>query len=78
MKRLSKKLLVGKRKARETFLRSVSRNEGRCWTKFHKYVKRRKGNRDSISAIKDHNDKFITDPLEKANSPNLIMRLYSA
>ena len=52
LKRLSKELLVAK-KAQETFLRSVLQNEGRCWTEFYKYVKRRKGSRESIPAIKD-------------------------
>jgi len=69
LKRLSKGLLVVK-KAQETFLRSVLQNEGRCWTEFYKYVKRRKGNRENIPAIKDHNGKLITDPLEKVKSLN--------
>jgi hypothetical protein len=70
LKRLSKELLVAKKKAQETFLRSVLQNEGRCWTEFYKYVKRCKGNRENIPAIKNHNSKLITDPLEKANSLN--------
>ena len=68
LKRLSKELLVAKKKAQETFLRSVLQNEGRCWTELYKYGKRRKGNRENIPAIKDHNGTLITDPLEKANS----------
>jgi len=67
---LSKELLVAKKKAQETFLRSVLQNDGRCWTEFYKYVKRRKGNRENIPAIKDHNVTLITDPLGKANSLN--------
>jgi hypothetical protein len=63
LKRLSKKLLVAKNKAQETFLRSVLENEGRCWTGFYKYVKRRKGNRENIPETKDHNDKLITEPI---------------
>ena len=70
LKRLSKDLLVAKKKAQETFLRSVLQNEGRCWTEFYKYVKRRKGSRESIPAIKDQSGKLITDPTEKANSLN--------
>jgi len=69
LKRLSKELLVAK-KPQETILRSVLQNEGRYWTEFCKYVKRRKGNRESIPAIKDHNGKLVTDPIEKANSLN--------
>jgi len=46
------------------------KNEGRCWTEFHKYVTRRKGNRENNPAIKDHNGKLITDPIEMANSLN--------
>jgi hypothetical protein len=70
LKRLSKELLVAKKKVQETFLHSVLQNKGRCWTEFYKYVKRRKGNRENIPAIKDHNGTLVTDPLEKANSLN--------
>jgi len=42
LKRISKELLVAKKKSQETFLRSVLQNESRCWTEFYKYVKRRK------------------------------------
>jgi hypothetical protein len=48
LRRLSKELLVTKKTDQETFLRSVLQNEDRCWTGFCKYVKRRKGNRESI------------------------------
>jgi hypothetical protein len=34
------------------------------------FVKRRKRNRANIPAIKDHNGKLITDPIEKSNSLN--------
>jgi hypothetical protein len=44
LKRLSKELLLAKKKAQETFLRSILQNVGRCWTEFYKYVKRRRGN----------------------------------
>jgi hypothetical protein len=54
LKRLSKELLVAKKKAQETFLCSVLQNEGNCGTEFYKYVKRRKGNRENSQAIKDH------------------------
>jgi hypothetical protein len=70
LKRLSKELLVAKRNAQETFLRSVLQNEGSCWTEFYKYVKRRTGNRENIPALKDHNGKLITQPIEKANTLN--------
>jgi hypothetical protein len=33
-KHLSKELMVAKRKAQETFLRSVLQNEGKCWAGF--------------------------------------------
>ena len=55
LKQLSKELLVVTKKAQGTFLRSVLQNEGRCWTWFYTYVKRRTGNRENIPAIKDHN-----------------------
>ena len=69
--RLSKELLVAKKKAEETLLCLDLENEGRYWTEFYKYVKRHKGNRESIPAIKDQYGKLITDPVEKANCLNL-------
>ena len=69
--------MVAKKKAQETFLRSVVQNEGRCWTEFYKYVKLRKGNRENITAIKDHNGKLITDSVEKTSSLTLTKRLSS-
>jgi hypothetical protein len=74
LKRLSKVLLLAKKKAQETFLRSILQNVGRCWTdcEFYKYVERRRENRENIPAIKDRNDKLVTDPLETPT-----MRLYS-
>jgi hypothetical protein len=44
LKRLSKQLLVAKKKAQETFLRLVLQNEGRCWTELC-MLKKHKGNR---------------------------------
>ena len=70
LKRLAKELLVAKKKAQETFLSSVLQNEGKCWTEFYKYVRRRKGNTENIPAIKGHNGTLITDLSEKANSLN--------
>jgi hypothetical protein len=68
LKRLSKELLVAKRKAQETFLHSVLQNEGKCWAEFFKYVKRCRGYRENIPVIKGYNDNLVTDPTEKANS----------
>jgi hypothetical protein len=34
LERLSKELLVAKKKAQETFLHSVFQNKGRCWREF--------------------------------------------
>jgi hypothetical protein len=67
---LSKQLLAAKKTAQETFLRSVLSNKDNCWSEFYKYVKRRKGNRENITAIKDSNGTFITDSTEKANILN--------
>jgi hypothetical protein len=44
--------------------------KGKCWTQFYKYVKRRKVNRENISAITDCNGRPIADSIEKANSLN--------
>jgi hypothetical protein len=68
LKRLSEKLLTAKRNAQETVLRSVLQNEGKCWSEFYRYVKRRKGNRENIPTIKDSNGGLITGPAEKANN----------
>ena len=67
---LFKQLLAAKKTAQETFLRSVLSNKDNCWSEFYKYVKRRKGNRENIPAIKDRNRTIITDSTEKANILN--------
>jgi hypothetical protein len=69
LKGLSKRLLLAK-KCTGDILRSILKNEGTCWTEFCKYVKRRKGNREDIPAIKHGNGRPITDSIEKANSLN--------
>jgi hypothetical protein len=63
-------LLLAKQNAQETFLRTVLKHEGNCSAEFYKYVKRRRGNRENIPAIKDVNGRLITDPTEKANFLN--------
>ena len=60
----------GQKTAQETFFRSVLSKEGKSWSEFYKYVKRRKGHRENIPTIKDCNGRSITDPIEKANSLN--------
>jgi hypothetical protein len=67
LKQLSKQLLAAKKQAQETFFKSISSKESKCWSDFYKYVKRRKGNRENIPAIKDGNGRIITDPTEKAD-----------
>ncbi|PNF26758.1 hypothetical protein B7P43_G18352 [Cryptotermes secundus] len=70
LKRLSRELLLAKKRAQETFLSSVLQNVGRSWPEFYKYVKRRRRNREIIPAIKDSNGKPVTEPVEKANILN--------
>jgi hypothetical protein len=70
LKQLSKKLLAAKKSAQESFLKSILSKEGKCWSDFYKYVKRRKGNREKIPAIKDCNGRIVTDSIEKANTLN--------
>jgi hypothetical protein len=59
LKQISKQLLAArfpppkKKTAQETFFRSILSKEGKCWPEFYKYVKRRKGYRENIPAIKD-------------------------
>jgi hypothetical protein len=66
LKQLSKQLLAAKKSAQET-LKSVLSKEGKCWTEFYKYVKRRNGNRGNLPAIKGHNGRIITDSIDKTN-----------
>jgi hypothetical protein len=70
LKQLSKQLLAAKKSAEEAFLKLILSKEGKCWYDLYKYVKRRKGNRDNIPAIKDCNGRIITDSIEKANNLN--------
>ena len=51
-------------------MQSVLRNEGNCWSEFYKYVKRRKGNKEIIPAIKDHNRTIITGSTGKTKILN--------
>ena len=44
LKPLSKQLLAAKKSAKEAFLKSILSKEGKCWSDFYKYVKRRNGN----------------------------------
>jgi len=59
--KLSKQLLAAKKSAQEAF---------KCWSDFHKYVKRRKRNSENIPAIKDCTGRNITHAIEKANTFN--------
>jgi hypothetical protein len=61
--RLSKDLLVAKKKAQEAFY--VLSHKTKVDTR-----KRHKGNTESIPAITDHNGKLIRNLTEKANSLN--------
>jgi len=70
LKQLSKQLLAVKESAKETFLKSILSKEGKCWFDSYKYVKRCKGNRENIPAIKDYNGRNITDEIEKDNMFN--------
>jgi len=78
LKQLSKQLLAAKKSAQEAFLKSILSKEGKCWSDFYKYVKRRKGNRENIPAIKDCNGRFITDAIQKPIRLTSIIRQYSA
>ena len=73
LKQLSNQLLAAKKSAQEAFLKSVLSKEGNCWSDFYIYVKRRKGNRENIPAIKDCNGRIITDAIEKANKFNSLL-----
>jgi len=53
-----------------TILCSVLQIKSGCWTESYKYVKRRKGNRESIPADKDQNGHLVRDPIEKTKSLN--------
>jgi hypothetical protein len=70
LKQSSKHLLAAQKQAQETFLNSILSKEGKGWSDFYKYVKRRKGNRENIPTIKDSSGRIITDSTEKANLQN--------
>jgi hypothetical protein len=55
LKSLFKELLAAQKIAQGTFLRSVLRNEGNCWSEFYRYVKNRKGNVEIIPPFEDRN-----------------------
>ena len=61
---------AAKKSAQEAFLKSILSKEGKSWSDFYKYVKRRKGNKENIPAIKDCTGRIITDAIEKANTFN--------
>jgi len=61
---------VNQKNAQESFLWSVLQNEGNYWSEFYKYVKRQRGNKETISAIKYHNRTIIRDSTVKANILN--------
>jgi hypothetical protein len=48
LKQLSKQLLAAKKSAQEAFLKLILSKEGKCWSDFYKYAKRRKGKRGKI------------------------------
>jgi len=63
-------LLSAKRNALDSFLNFILQNEGKSWSEFYRFVNRRKGNRETVPALKDGNGGLITDPVEKANHLN--------
>jgi len=70
LRQISKQPLAAKKSAQEAFLKSILSKDGKCWSDFYKYVKRRKGNREYIPAINDCNGRIITGAIEKANTFN--------
>jgi hypothetical protein len=78
LKQLLKQLLTAKKSAQEAFLESILNKEGKCWTDFYKYAKRRKGNKENIPAFKDCNGRIITDAIDKPNTFNPYYLTYSA
>jgi hypothetical protein len=77
LKQLYKQLLAAKKSAQEEFLKSILSREGKRWPEFCKYVKKRKGNRENIPAIKDSNSRNITDSIDKADSFNSYCNAYT-
>jgi hypothetical protein len=54
-------LIAANKSSKGAFLKSILRREGKIWSEFYKYVKRRKGNRENIPVIKECNGRIITD-----------------
>jgi hypothetical protein len=71
LKQLSKQLLSAKKTAQEAYLKSILSKEGKSWSELYKYVRRYKGNRETIPPIKDCNGRKIIDTVEKTNYFNL-------
>ena len=59
-----------KKNAQKTYLQLALQKNSTCWTDFSRCVKRRKGNRENIPAIKDYNDRHITIKMGKTNPLN--------
>ena len=59
-------------------LKINTKQKGNCWSDFYKYVKRRKGNKENILAIKDCNGRIITDAIRKANTFNSLFDRFSS
>jgi hypothetical protein len=61
---------ISQNKCTGDIFKIYTKNEGKWWIEFYKYVKRRKGNRENIPAIKDDKGQLITDSTEMPNSIN--------
>jgi hypothetical protein len=63
-----KAVVISQTKCTRDILKDCTKNEGKCWTEFYKYEKRRRGNKENIPAIEDVNGRLVTDPTEINNN----------
>lgn len=67
---LSKDLLALKLQSQENYLKSILNDRLTCWQNFFKYVRHKKGNKESIPAICGADGSLITDDSVKADCLN--------
>ncbi len=66
----SKELEREKKIAPEAYLKNILDGQGNNWTGFHKYVRRRNGNKEDIPVIRENGNTLITDNRAKADAFN--------